>query len=1678
MMLKEYIERIFQIKTGYAAPEHAIDQAESLKSLSIDLYTDPKRFVYELLQNADDSAIHNSLVKVGIRLFDDFLVVAHTGKPFDNRDLRGICGVNDGTKKNSIEKTGYKGIGFKAVFGQSQKVTIYSDGEYFRFDSGYSFSWNPDWGNNQGEWEKENERKFLFPWQIIPIYTRDKEIDYRIQRFLEDGEWTVATIVMLSKGKDDVKEAVRQLSSNVNMFLFLKNIERLDFNLGTPNVLTLYREQSGKSVEVKQNGQLKASWLLKTVSLEVPDDIKLKLIEERNIPKKLLNSDKTELTFAAKIGQDGIQKLEVNEQLLYSYLPTEETKYAIPVLVNSSFVIGANRETLHEDSKWNQWLFKNIPLELLKWIAELVKIEFGYQAYELIPSKSSFSNTLGLAYNSGLSNALETVPFILSNQNDLIRTNQAIIDFTSISKRPFISENVVRSFVIRKYGKETIHTNPFLPYTGFGNKLKSIGVACFEWGDVSNLMESDVFLNNHSSSRNIQLISYLKQLSEAEKPKKITDAVIKKWVFILDHKNALHHPANIYFPTPDDKSWNDPNSEISFLHKDVQQYLLTKPELRAWLEQLGVIEKTDLSYLRKTITENAATYSTLENSVPTILNIFSLYLKGDIGKEILGELSELKILTKKGTLLPAKSCYLSDGYAPRLKLENVLSDDVFVSPEYMKESSEDKEEWKRFFKMMRVKEGISLTTHNKRSKYELIQQNKFESNFFEEDDKKFWSGKFEADEFSGLTNLLFLSKTIDCSFSNHFWYDVIENLDLNVINEAATAYWGYSNRQGRLTGVSIDNYLSWYINQYKCIPTTMGTCMKAKKVFLNSDDIKKIGGERYLPIFFGPELSPNWRSFFGFKTSLKLVDYLELLEKIASDVNENDKIEKDNFNRVQSIYYALLESCVNWSEAEILQVQEWSKTAHLLNTKLRFTECKTLKYFLDGNNSIFQEQFYFIKISAENKKHPNLEVLLNHLNIKVLKQSDFELDYTEKEDCSNLISHLKIVIPYFKIWIEHETENDRKSDVLENLQDKIESLNIYQTEELKIKYSDIDFIKNVNVHFNKPNLFVTNPWDANSVLLKLSEILCRYFYLIGHDKKLDFLLRSNYKEIQNYFAQEDINIPEDIVFDFEDNDKPIQPKSFDSFAEIDNANRKGKISSDFFHLSKSEYESFRYVEKLIPRAVTNIKKYLNSHPEYDCQNSYEIAPSIIGGITKNGNEITVIARPSDDEKVILYYTSEFDVLEYVDAEFWYEDGINLPKQITLGQLFKKTGINKIPVKNIDISVSEIDSFLNTPKSETFDFNPVPFVPQKIAKIISAFANTNGGSLIFGLKETSSTTNEIVGLSADFRVVEIAKKAISLLSPIPSVTFGWVECGEKSVFAIKTEKADSDILFNEQKYIRKEAETVLEANSLENTKILSVPDFNRTIAIIIGIEEYLPRNQILPVKYANADTLKFKELLIQNMDVNEEEVLLLTNEDANENTIKYELNRLFPYLTENDRLIFYYVGHGFHNGVTNYLSTYNTHKFNITETSMSLSKMLFEPLKKSKCKTALIFIDACAQSFRNENERSLITDINDEEFKLLNNEFPYYGIFLSCNSGQSSYSSDTLKNGIWTHHLVEALSGHIPEVIRDNKYITDIKLRDYLSTKVAEYTKQELGYEQNPKAILDASNENIIAQTKI
>jgi hypothetical protein len=75
--LKRCIDELISKNTDYKYPEQAINQTESLKSLSSDLYTDNVRFIYELIQNADDAQASSVILTI---LDNKYLIISHNGK--------------------------------------------------------------------------------------------------------------------------------------------------------------------------------------------------------------------------------------------------------------------------------------------------------------------------------------------------------------------------------------------------------------------------------------------------------------------------------------------------------------------------------------------------------------------------------------------------------------------------------------------------------------------------------------------------------------------------------------------------------------------------------------------------------------------------------------------------------------------------------------------------------------------------------------------------------------------------------------------------------------------------------------------------------------------------------------------------------------------------------------------------------------------------------------------------------------------------------------------------------------------------------------------------------------------------------------------------------------------------------------------------------------------------------------------------------------------------------------------------------------------------------------------------------------------------------------------------------------------------------------------------------------
>lgn len=1118
MSLRTAIEEQYRIKTGYAEPEHAVDQASSLNTLSRDLYTDAKRFVYELLQNADDAS-DGTAVKVAVRLFRNNLVIAHTGKVFNERDLRGLCGVNDGTKKKAVEKTGYKGIGFKAVFGQSQKVTIFSSSEYFRFDATYDFEWKSEWGESKEAWEHDRDRKFEYPWQIIPIYTNTDDVPQDVSEFLGNGDWNVATIIEL-KNIIETTQAIKELSQNLNMFLFLKNIHELDFNLGEPLLIQLNRNDEKKEIIVKLNGEIKATWILNTILLEVPEDVKIKLRQDENIPDKLKTVDQTELLFAAKKTDQGLINLNSNEKLIYSYLPTEEQRYSFPVLVNAGFLTAANREALHTDSPWNEWLFKKIGLEIFKWIGELVKSELQYQAYRILPKQATTDDGLARAFNDGFNEALANVRFIISQNDNLLMKNESIIDSTFLSDQTFIGKDTISNFLSSKHEDKSLDENSFIPDTGFANELKQLGVVSFEWSNTEELFETEGFRNNHSIESNKQLIHHIKTLCEADQPKEVTLETIGKWAFIYDHKDQLKIAEQVFFPATDDTTWNDPENELSFLAQEIQDWLLHEPDTRAWLQSLGIVEKSDLSYLQKKVIPNAKSYATHENSVKTIQTIFLQYSKNELTDE-LSQLGELKLITKNNSLLAANEGFLANFYNPRLELENVLEEDIYISENYFIEGTEV-DEWKRFFKQMGVKDGVEITTFPNKTSVDELKEIGFDPDYFGLEDKKFYSGAFSADKYSQFISLTNIHKTGGYDFSIKFWSDVIDKkIPANLI-EKTTIFWGYPGYSGRSSGNKAKNYIEWFIKNKNCIPTTQKVCLPTKDVFINEESIQAVAGQ-YLPVFDGEALSSKWKSFFQFKTQLELTDYLEVLRQISLDPNSKNQIKNESRKQVDLIFKYLLDSFTNWGEEEQQVIKDWAAINSLADLNGDFQACATLKYYIDGNSNIFQGAYSFIYLGTSNRNHLKVENLLQLLNVEIFSQSHFEVKLENKQPATTFISKLKNVLPFWAKWMEREVQGGFEQQKIE-LETKLEQLQIFQANSLSITYGE-SFEKPVSSHLSGSFLFILNKWESATVMLDLPDKLITYFNAKGYRKELEFLLKADTDEIIEHFNREGIELP-------------------------------------------------------------------------------------------------------------------------------------------------------------------------------------------------------------------------------------------------------------------------------------------------------------------------------------------------------------------------------------------------------------------------------------------------------------------------------------------------------------------------------------------------------------------------
>ena len=414
------IRKIFK-DTGFTERD-AKNTVNALHNIMDDLYSNADdRFVYELLQNADDQPEDGQPVSVILQLLKEHLLFMHNGRVFDDNDVDSICSIGDSTKRKDKEKIGYKGIGFKSVFTGSDTVIINSGNYSFAFDK-----YSPVYG----DLDMNN-----IPWQLKPIWQEK----YRYPKEVRENEifWKKRVGISLEIEEKDLAEyrmSIAKIFSHPIFLLFLKNVTNLEFDEGELHV-RISKSNVGDILRIEKDGVVDSSWIVKDYPITIPQEVRDALQDDRNVPEKLKKGTMTQISFAAKVDDGKVVKMD--NSVLYAYLPTSVNDFGFNFIVNADFLLAANREQLHVKKRWNQFLFGEIGKLLVDWVASLAKVIPSYLELlpiNMLPEEESGTLSLSPYFNKSFAEALASTSFIGINGEESVKQDEIIIDKTGLSK--------------------------------------------------------------------------------------------------------------------------------------------------------------------------------------------------------------------------------------------------------------------------------------------------------------------------------------------------------------------------------------------------------------------------------------------------------------------------------------------------------------------------------------------------------------------------------------------------------------------------------------------------------------------------------------------------------------------------------------------------------------------------------------------------------------------------------------------------------------------------------------------------------------------------------------------------------------------------------------------------------------------------------------------------------------------------------------------------------------------------------------------------------------------------------------------------------------------------------------------------------------------------------------------
>lgn len=345
--------------------------ARSLDTLKKQLTQSGKEvFIYELLQNANDYPRHAKIagedkvlpVEVEFHIAKNYLTFEHTGEYFNPKNIAAICDINDGEKADNTEAIGYKGIGFKTVFLDNDYILLNTGNYAFRFDKSATDVINT-------------------PWQILPIWTENNEIDTDIKSVFRqhpNDEFRVK-FALQPRDKEILTDEDRD-DNYIDLFTDVFESERVI--LFIPNIKKVSIFIDGQDEPIVREKDNKDWCVSDSLVDDIPEDITDKINDVlenpdslrsdgyEKIPEKYMNFRKTAVKFACKKAERKL--MPVDDAMLYCYLPAKRADWGFNFLMNTDMVPNGQRDDI-EDIELNHVIACIAGKQFFYWIKQLIE---------------------------------------------------------------------------------------------------------------------------------------------------------------------------------------------------------------------------------------------------------------------------------------------------------------------------------------------------------------------------------------------------------------------------------------------------------------------------------------------------------------------------------------------------------------------------------------------------------------------------------------------------------------------------------------------------------------------------------------------------------------------------------------------------------------------------------------------------------------------------------------------------------------------------------------------------------------------------------------------------------------------------------------------------------------------------------------------------------------------------------------------------------------------------------------------------------------------------------------------------------------------------------------------------------------------------------------------------------